>query len=706
MADAEGYQEFTPPPPAVGHQEIPLTPQGQVRPAGRPGTTPLSAASAPVDPGMIPEDTGAMRETDDCFVVEFTNPGESMDFPFAQWGGRAAALVAARDYQEQRAKDKADGFVTPTPLPPAQGHPFNRRVNDVIGYVRKPFDYLVSHLPISQESVDKAKEKVEHAREQVQGVLETHTTLLDPIEPSIAPPATPPHYRPTDRNSYSTGEMFNWKFGHYHQKIMSTTFTSSIRALLYDDWHILVGTWDGTVYIMPWDPPDDGILESEHTISDFAVPLHGHGGAVVAVALTVDYICSASVDSTVRVWDRQSLHTLHALSGHKGAVTGLHLAHASKYLFSAGIDGVIVAWNLQTGMPERSMPLYKEAVTCMAGGKDFITCGYADGTVTLCAQAQGPHATPADLELCSRVDAHKEAVTAIAVSGVRVCTGARDRVRLWEIVDLRISPEAPRALRLVRAGTFGCGTTGESVSAVALDSNSLIVSYSRAIQVWDVNTGSMLYSRPSPAGAMLAIQFDSTKMMAGGYPHTCIMWDFSAGYIPPDDGNRGRHTSAPTPGQGNGEDGGRGRAASHPVEAVALTMQQASLSLGTPPRPQPNTTTTNNNNNSNSTPTAAATTPGSQGPPIPSAPPLPSSARPPAVSSPSRVQGGQGPQGGVAGRPPKPQTRLPNPVPVHATPSPPPAKPTAAAAAAGGGVDVSEAGQGGRSDSPSPPPLI
>lgn len=53
---------------------------------------------------------------------------------------------------------------------------------------------------------------------------------------------------------------------------------------------------------------------------------------------------TAGEDSTIRVWEYESRKLVASWSGHMGWVTSLHYCKDFKILFSASIDGCLIAW--------------------------------------------------------------------------------------------------------------------------------------------------------------------------------------------------------------------------------------------------------------------------------------------------------------------------------------------------------------------------
>lgn len=82
-------------------------------------------------------------------------------------------------------------------------------------------------------------------------------------------------------------------------------------------------------------------------------PASSHCSSVTALALCGDYICSASTDSTIRVWRAESLELVRVLRGHRGSVLALY--GAGPLLLSGGRDHLIRVWDSETLVCRRTL---------------------------------------------------------------------------------------------------------------------------------------------------------------------------------------------------------------------------------------------------------------------------------------------------------------------------------------------------------------
>ncbi|XP_065177257.1 p21-activated protein kinase-interacting protein 1-like [Sycon ciliatum] len=61
------------------------------------------------------------------------------------------------------------------------------------------------------------------------------------------------------------------------------------------------------------------------------------------------FLVCASVDGTISIWKCAQWDCLHALTGHKGAVSSLDVHPSGRFLLSVGVDRTLMTWNLMTG---------------------------------------------------------------------------------------------------------------------------------------------------------------------------------------------------------------------------------------------------------------------------------------------------------------------------------------------------------------------
>lgn len=303
----------------------------------------------------------------------------------------------------------------------------------------------------------------------------------------------------------------------------------------------------------------------------------GHTKHVTALAMLGDRIYSGSADATIRVWDarcergwgkrtpiheqiraendahiaeqradeklrreaaekvgeeyhpramkpleldQNTLRKRHAglvmtLLGHTGAVTAL--AANARILFSGGADRQILLWNRRDGRMLRKLRGHDLTISAIAAEDAFFSTGSNDRQVILWKISVANELNPAQgVDLVQRFAGHAAAITALAIRGATTVSGDADG---WACVWDAASPAALRAHKIHARG----------VTAVAFDSSKIISSgLDHRLIFTDIASGASLIRLREPHGpaAVLALQFDTQRMVSVASDHSMRHWPF------------------------------------------------------------------------------------------------------------------------------------------------------------------------------------
>ncbi|XP_051122111.1 zinc finger CCCH domain-containing protein 17-like [Andrographis paniculata] len=185
-----------------------------------------------------------------------------------------------------------------------------------------------------------------------------------------------------------------WLFVGLHDAVKAWNFESQTGYTLYtgggvicsmasDDNILFAGTEDGSILVWRWqsgssNAPEPAALLKEHT------------GAVCSLVIGSGSkrLYSGSKDSTIKVWDVQSLQCLQTLHGHTSDVTAVLCWEY--FLLTASLDKTIKVW--ASSENETIQMVYEmkndHGVIALAGihdleAKPILLCSYTDNTVRL-----------------------------------------------------------------------------------------------------------------------------------------------------------------------------------------------------------------------------------------------------------------------------------------------------------------------------------
>ncbi len=158
--------------------------------------------------------------------------------------------------------------------------------------------------------------------------------------------------------------------------------------------------------------------------------LSGHATAVWAVDASSDgkLVATAGYDGMVKLWDMQSRKLKADLNQHKGWVRSLAFSPDGSQLVTAGEDGNVIVWSTSSGKAVTTVVAHKgpvTAITFSSDGKTFVTGG-GDNLVKIWNALDGKE--------IKSLTGHEDTIWSIAYSPTRsefVSTGADKTIRIW-----------------------------------------------------------------------------------------------------------------------------------------------------------------------------------------------------------------------------------------------------------------------------------
>ena len=268
-----------------------------------------------------------------------------------------------------------------------------------------------------------------------------------------------------------------------------------------------------------------------------------------------DSLAIAGYESPAHPWAQvlevPTLRMRYDLAGHSKGICGLAFSHDGQYLVTAAVDGTAKVWPAEPLPPYLSLEGHDQPVWAVAFSPngDFVATGSLDQTAKICDAKSG--ALLQNLDVCFPVVS-----LAFSHGGDRLVTvGPDNSACVWQVQPFpdprgRRRQEAladKSAIRNPQSGIEQSLTSAATVDeplrlqghtatvmAVAWSPDGrwiLTVSKDRSARIWDARTGALQQSLLGHKGLVLAVAYSPKgKLVAtGGADDTIQLWDARSG---------------------------------------------------------------------------------------------------------------------------------------------------------------------------------
>jgi len=233
----------------------------------------------------------------------------------------------------------------------------------------------------------------------------------------------------------------------------------------------------------------------------------------VAFAPNGEFVATAGLDSTARLWDTATGRQLRLLS-HVRRVLSVAVSPKSELVASADNDGMVKVWRAETGTVVNTLK-HATGVECVAFSPvgDVLASGSWDGALILRDTRTWEELTTLTVQGDIRALAYSPDGKTLATSA-----GTTPILELWDL-ETRTSR---RLASLHRGFLYGLAFSpdGKLLASAGFDGT---------VRLWDAQSGDLLVTLRGHAGKVWCVAFspDGKTLASGGGDATIRLWDVS-----------------------------------------------------------------------------------------------------------------------------------------------------------------------------------
>jgi F-box/WD-40 domain protein MET30 len=253
--------------------------------------------------------------------------------------------------------------------------------------------------------------------------------------------------------------------------------------------------------------------------------LRGHKDGVMCLQASDNMLATGSYDSTIRIWDLETLEPIKTLTGHTRGVTSLQFD--SGKLISASMDGTLRIWNYRLSQPE--------CVSILRGHTDGVLCLHLDGKLLASGSADSTvRVWDYEKKECKVFRGHKDWVNAVRITGDGkwLFSGSDDTtIKLWHIEtgDLitTFNGHVGQVQCIIPVPSTMLSTTSSPNDG--LPEYILSSSLDNTIKLWHVSSATWVKTLFGHLEGVWNIAADSLRLISGSHDRLVKVWDVEGG---------------------------------------------------------------------------------------------------------------------------------------------------------------------------------
>ncbi len=252
--------------------------------------------------------------------------------------------------------------------------------------------------------------------------------------------------------------------------------------------------------------------------------LSGHSSWVNSVTFSPDgqLLASGSGNSTIKLWDVQTMKELRILKGHSSDIRSVAFSPDGQILASGSDDNTLKLWDVHNGKELRTLEEHSKAVNSVAFSPDgrILASGSDDNTIKLWDVHFKLWNVFSGQKNRTLEDSNPVKSIAFSPDGHTLASNLGGNIKLWDVRSGKEKPFFGGRLGWVKSIAFS--PDGQIFASGNSD---------KTIKLWDVHTGGELRILSGHSQAVYSVAFspDGQTLASGSLDKTIKLWDVCTG---------------------------------------------------------------------------------------------------------------------------------------------------------------------------------